>query len=446
MKVGLVAALCAVALASCTVGPDYARPENAAPARFGEKAPAADGGIAFTADAPDQAWWSNLGDPLLAELVGRAAANNQQLAAAKARVREARALHTVSDASTDPRIDLFAVAWELDIFGGGRRSVEAAGARYDAAVESARDVLLLVAAEVARNYVELRADQRRMGLAESTIELQKRFAERTRNKLSSGLALEYDVVGADAQLKASQADIPRLRARIAAAAHRIGVLTGDQPTALVDRLTASRPLPAAPDIVPVGLPSDLMKRRPDIRRTERALHAATAEIGVATADLFPRFSLTGTVGLRGSRFSDLFMADSVVWRIGAGILMPLFNRERLYGQVAAANARADGALAEHRQTVLQALEEVESNLVRYAQGQIRRRELESAVRDSRRALQLARDLYDRGLKDIVHVLTAQRALTENTEALIATEAAAMQDLVALYKALGGGWSQIDVMT
>lgn len=475
-KGGAIAgALATLALCACTVGPDYVRPDSAAGERFGAKAPD-QRDVSFTAETPDRAWWDGLNDPLLSELVSKAAAGNQQIAGAKARIREARALYQGVDAKSDPSISAvlgaranqagrgvpnsssidsgtarglalggFDVRWELDLFGGARRETEAASARYEASVEQARAVLLSVVAEVARNYIELRGGQKKLQLVQETMVLQEKALERVRSKFRAGLALEYDVVTVESPLQVNRAAVPRLRARIQQAAHRIAVLTGDNPTALLDRLLEAKPAPAAPDIVPVGLPSDLLKRRPDVRRSERELQAATADIGAATADLFPRFSLTGSLSSRAGNFTDLFQASSGVWAIGAALVAPLFNRERLEAQVAAKGARAEGALADFRQTTLVALEEVETNLVRYAQEQIRKRELQRAVEQSQKGYQLARDLYERGLKDIVAVIVSQKTYSDNLNDLIDSETAAMTDLIALYKALGGGWSSFDLM-
>lgn len=470
----LAAGLCA-SLGACTVGPDYEQPTSAVPDRFGAKAPGQTD-VAFTDGSPDRAWWDTLGDPLLSELVAKAAAGNQKIAAAKARVREARALYRVEDAETDPKIDAvaggrlthagrnvpnsssvtsdtarglvaggFDARWELDIFGGGRRRSEAASAAYGASVESARDVLLTVVAEVARNYFVLRGTQRRVAMIEQTMLFQQKALDRVRSKFAARLALEYDVVTAETPLQINRAALPAYRADIQVAAHRIAVLTGENPTALLDRLLASKPMPVAPDVVPVGLPSDLLKRRPDVREAERTLQAATAKIGVATADLFPRLSLTGSVSLRAASFTDLFQAGGGVWGLASMLVLPLFNRDRLEAQVAAAGAHADAALADYRQTVLTALEEVESDLVRYGQEQVRRRELQTAVEHSERAYRLSLDLYEKGLKDVVNVVVAQRTYSDNLNSLITSETAAMTDLVALYKALGGGWSSFDLM-
>lgn len=471
----MAGALCALALYACTVGPDYRKPDVAAGEKFGAKAPD-QREVSFTAETPDRSWWEGLNDPLLSELVNRATAGNQQIAGAKARIRESRALYQGVEAKSDPAVGVdiggranqagrsvpnsssidrstarslvgggFNMRWELDLFGGAQRETEAASARYEASVEDARAVLLTVVAEVARNYIELRGSQKKLQLVQETMLLQEKALERMRSKFRAGLALEYDVVTVESPLQINRAAVPRLRARIQQAAHRIAVLTGDNPTALLDRLLEAKPAPAAPDVVPVGLPSDLLRRRPDVRRSERELQAATADIGVATADLFPRFSLTGSVGSRAGSFTDLFQASSGVWAIGAQLVAPLFNRERLEAQVAARGARADAALADHRQTVLIALEEVETSLVRYAQEQIRKRELQRAVDQSQKGYQLARDLYDRGLKDVLAVTVSQRIYSDNLNDLIDSEMAAMTDLIALYKALGGGWSTFDLM-
>lgn len=469
-RIFLAAALAFPAAGCMTVGPDFQKPATPAPAAF---AAAQDPGYATATVNP--AWWRSLGDPTLTQLVELSIRHNQQLAAAVANAEEARAMRSAAGLADQPRVGVasgarsihtadrddgaattlrgqtrgafslgFDSSWELDLFGRGAREEEAADARFLAATAAVDAARVTIAAETARNYVEMRADQRRMATAQSEIDLRRRLVSAIRERRNAGLALEYDLAGAEAELRRAEALIPNYRARIHAAAQRIGVLAGGEAGDVAARMAAGSGVLTAPDVVPVGLPSDLLLRRPDMRAAEQKLRAATAEVGVATADLFPRFSLTGSVGLRAGSFTDLFAMGAGAWNLGPSLTIPLFNRERLHALVAAAGARAQAAAAEYRQTALTALAEVETALVDYAQEQLRRRELQKAVERSRVAFNQARDLYNRGLKDVTTLIVAQRALADNEEALIASEAAAMSKLIGLYKALGGGWEDARV--
>jgi NodT family efflux transporter outer membrane factor (OMF) lipoprotein len=464
-----VFAVVGLAAGGCVkVGPDYQKPASPTPAEFKGATSTDPGAPTFKTAAVDPAWWRGLGDPTLTGLVEASVRHNQQLAVAVANANEARAMRRAAGLNDDPKVSVggyqrtvradqsdtvaanstrgdvwkvfslgFDAAWEPDLFGRASREAEAADARFlaaEAAVDAAR---LTVAAETARNYVELRADQRRIAVTQNEINLRRQLVGTIRERRNAGLALDFDLAGAEAELRRVEAQVPTYRARIHAAAQRIAVLAGGEAGGLVERLSAPSSVPAAPDVVPVGLPSDLLLRRPDLRRAERVLHAATAEVGVATADLFPRFSLTGGFGTRAGSFTELFAAGG--WYFGPSLKIPLFNRERLRALADAAGARAEAAAAEYRQAALTALSEVEIALVDYAQEQLRRRDLQKAVERSRSALGQARDLYSRGLKDIVTVIVAQRSLADNEEALITGEAGAMTKLIVLYKALGGGW-------
>jgi NodT family efflux transporter outer membrane factor (OMF) lipoprotein len=465
----VVFAVVGLAAGGCVkVGPDYQKPATPTPAEYKGATSTDPGAPAYKPAAVDPAWWRALNDPLLAQLVELSVRHNQQLAVAVANANEARALRRAAGLKDEPQVDVggyqrtvradktdtvasnssrgevwkvfsagFDASWEIDLFGGAAREAEAADARFTAAQAAVDAARVTVAADVARNYVDLRADQRRIAVVQGEINLRRQLVATIRERRNAGLALEFDLAGAEAELRRAEAQIPTYRGRIAGAINRIGLLTGGEAGALVERLSVPSSAPAAPDVVPVGLPSDLLLRRPDVRRTERLLHAATAEVGVATADLYPRFSLTGSFGVRSGSFTDLFAAGG--WSFGPSLRIPLFNRARQKALADAAGARAEAAAAEYRQAVLTALSEVEIALAEYAQEQLRRRDLQKAVERSRSALGQARDLYSRGLKDIVTVIVAQRAVADNEEALIAGEAGAMTKLITLYKALGGGW-------
>jgi len=454
-----------ILLAACTaVGPDYESPDtDLAPGFHGADAAGHGGSV-----RPD--WWEVLDDARLTGYVRDAVESNHDLEIGRARIREARALRRVASSRSLPGVgagashqsfetsendvlgsrglgriddDLFDASfdaqWEIDVFGGVRREAESADARLGAAVEAQRATLLSVVSEVARNYVELRGAQRRLVLADRNIEIQSDTLELVANKEQAGLASELDVQRAGSQLRITRSRVPELRAVVHAAALRIAVLTGRLPHELLDELAEQRPIPAPAEIVPVGLPSELLLRRPDVRAAELELHAATADIGIATAELYPRFFLTGMAGVQSVSFTDAFDAASGAWSIGPRVLWPLFQGGRLRANVSAAEARRDAAYQRFRQVVMTALEDVERSLVDYAEEQLERRELERAVLASTRAAELATALYDEGLTDLLTVIDAERTLRDVEDQLAASETAAALEMIRLYKALGGGW-------
>ncbi|MEM9597801.1 MAG: efflux RND transporter permease subunit [Acidobacteriota bacterium] len=490
VRTAVAVSLLSILAGGCTVGPDHEPPAVGPEALgLGEDRPAPSSAVAaVTAKGPseavnpppDAAWWKALGDDMMEELVNDAVAHNHDLEAARARVRQARALRRAVAAGGRPQLaaqvsgagfrlsengpeagplalglaevegELYQVGfdagWEIDVFGGVRRRVEAADARLGAAVESRRGLLLTIIAEVARNYTELRGAQRRLALAEKNVELQVGTHRLVENKAKAGLVSKLDIHRAAALLEGTRALVPPLRADVRAAAHRLAVLTGRPPAALSDRLTTSRPLADPPDLVPVGLDSHLLRRRPDVRAAERRLAAASADIGAATALRYPRFFLTGRGGTEGGSFTDLFDASSRVWSLGPSISWPWFQGGRLRAGVDAAEDAHRAAEAEYRGAVLGAAEDVESALVRYAEEQLRRRALANAADAARRSVDLAQVLYDKGLSDFLPVLDAERTQTEVEDQLAISETAVVLRLVALYKALGGGWQVAEAGT
>ncbi len=469
-----VGVLACVTLAGCTVGPDYDPPTAETLAVPDEYA----GATTRPAEAvtPDVAWWTLFEDPLLVELVEDAARDNLDVEAALARLREARALRRVSrsgffptvDGSADyrrtrlsengagigqaasglPGVELeqdlwqagFDASWELDVFGGVRRSVESADARTDATLESARDVLLATTAEVARNYAELRGAQARLDVARRNIDIQEQTVDLVERKRKADLVPEVEVAQARTQLETTKAALPPLRSAERAAAFRLSVLTGRAPAELLDQLLAARAVPTLPALPDAGVPADLLRRRPDLRQSERLLAAATADVGVATAELYPNFRLLGSFGLESVDLDDLLDAGSRTWSIGPGVTVPLFNAGRLRARVDAEQAQLDAAFAEYRQSVLLALEEVEGSLVRRTEAEAEAAQLRRARDAARRSVELANVLYDRGLRDFQVVLDAQEALVTVEDRLAAAQANAVVEAVALYKALAGGWA------
>jgi len=415
-------------------------------------------------------WWTSFDDQLLASFVERAVGGNLDVRQAEARVREARASRRITASELWPQVgssgsyvrqrtskngigvdpghsfDLYQVgfdaAWELDVFGGIRRGVEAAEADI-AAAEADRDaVLVSLMAEVGLEYVTYRSLQQRILLANENLRVQEATRDLTHRLLSSGLAPELDVTRAEAQVATTAATIPILEQQAAQAMHRLSVLLGQPPMALAEELAPVGPIPAAPATVSVGMPSELLLRRPDVARSERELAAATAQIGVARRDLFPRFFITGVAGLQSLHASDLFDWESRLASIGPSITWPVFQGGAIRANIALKGATREEFLAAYQGVVLQAFQDVEDALVAFSRQQTTRARLEDAVRADRRSAELARTLYAQGLTDFLTVLDAERSLFLSQDTLAQSQRDVALDLVALYKAVGGGWESV----
>src|SRR5205807_5810376 len=334
----------------------------------------------------------------------------------------------------------FAASWELDVFGGIRRSVQAATADMTAAEESRRDVLVILLGDVGRMYAQLRGFQRRLEIANKNIKTQQDTLDLTSARAKAGLATELDVSRAAAQLESTKAVVPTLLSGIDVSIHRLSVLLGEEPGALRSELEKTSPIPSAGPEVDVGLPSDLLKRRPDIRRSEAQLAAATARIGEAKADLFPRFVLTGTAGRQATQLHDLTLGAGNFFSAGPGISLPLFTGGRIRSNIAVQTSRQQEALISYQSAILNSLEEVQDALVNYSQEQERRDRLNEAVQHSQLAVDLATEQYRAGLVDFLSVLEAQRELYANEDQLVQSQTSVTTNLVGLYRALGGGWS------
>jgi multidrug efflux system outer membrane protein len=331
-------------------------------------------------------------------------------------------------------------SWELDVFGGTRRGVQAATADVAAAQENRRDVLVILLGDVGRVYAQLRGFQRRLEIANKNIKTQQDTLDLTAARAKAGLATELDVSRAAAQLESTKASVPTLLSGIDVSIHRLSVLLGEEPGALHSELEKTRPIPSAGPDVQVGLPSDLLKRRPDIRRAEAQVAAATARIGEAKRDLFPRFVLTGTAGRQATQLHDLTLGAGNFYGVGPGISLPLFTGGRIRSNIAVQSSRQRAALISYQSTILNSLEEVQNALVTYAQEQERRDRLNEAVQHSQLAVDLATEQYRAGLVDFLSVLEAQRELYANEDQLVQSQTSVTTNLVGLYRALGGGWS------
>lgn len=333
----------------------------------------------------------------------------------------------------------FDASWEIDVFGGQRRAIEAANADTAAALEDRRDVLVSLVAEVARNYIQLRTAQLESSIAQQNLHDQQDTLELTRSRYQAGFATELDVARQAAQVASTAATLPAMEATIRQSIHALGVLLAQDPESLSAELSTSAPIPPVPPRVPVGVPADLLRRRPDIRRAERQLAAASARIGVATADFYPKFSLTGSFGLDSSQIKQLFDWNSRYFALSPGVSWPIFDAGRIRSNVQVQKELARQAATSYESTVLNALREVEDSLTSYRTEQLRRKSLADAVDESRQAVDLARQQYEKGVIDFLEVLDAQRSLLDAQDVLAQSDSAISLDLVSLYKALGGGW-------
>ncbi len=314
-------------------------------------------------------------------------------------------------------------------------------ADVQASVEDRRAVLITLVGEVGTNYLNLRGFQHQVAIAKKNLEAQQKTAEITRKRFQAGFVSRLDVANADAQVATTAAIIPRLESEAQAAIYTIGVLLGKEPAFLAKELASVTPMPPTPPQVPVGLPSDLLRRRPDIRRAEAQLHAATARIGVAVADLFPKFNLTGSLGLAANDITRVGTQGSRFWSFSPSVSWPVFAGGKIRWNIEVQNALQEQALLQYQQAVLTALKEVETALVAYAKEQEQQKSLAVAVANNRQAVDLAMRLYVAGKTDFLNVLNAQRALFITEDALTISTRALGTNLVALYKALGGGWEQ-----
>lgn len=457
IRIAVLLAAVGVLAAGCAVGPDYHAPHPNAPARWI--------GSTNTQAAQLTRWWRQFHDPELTRLVEEALATNLDVRLAEAKLRESRAARGVIAGSLWPSVNGsagyqrtrtatssntlpqdenlyqagFDALWEIDIFGGLRRSVESADATVQAAQEGLRDAQVSLAAEVARDYIQLRGLQAEIAVAEDNLKAQQHTATITRERQQAGFVSALDVANADSQVATTRARIPVLQASAQQAIYALSVLLARSPGYLLNELSTAKPLPVTPPSVPVGLPSDLLRRRPDIREAEAQLHAATAQIGVATAELFPSFSLTGNVSWQSNLLHTWFNDPSLASAIGPTVNWALFQGGAIRSNISAQEALRDQAFITYQKTVLTAFQDVENALFAYRTEWVHRQALSEAVESSQKAVAIARQMYSAGQTDFLNVLQAQAALYLAEDAFVQSNSAACQDLIALYKALGGGW-------
>ena len=471
-----------------TLGPDFATPGWSGPASwFSARKTVAP--VSQTVEAPiDPEWWTLFRDPVLTALERRVGAENPDVAIAALRIEQSRAQYDVAMAAGLPRInanasyqrqkssnvgttanasnplgangasgntslglgsrklnpvDVFQVgfdaSWELDLWGKIRRSIESAEANTQAAEEVRRGVLLTNLAEVARGYITLRGVQTQLRIARENVRTSEDSLKLTRQRAAGGVTTTLDVSNASAQLSTILARIPALEQQEAQLINALSLLLGMPPNGLRAELQTPRAVPPVPPKVPIGLPAELTRRRPDVREAEARLHAVTAEIGVATAAFFPSVRLSASAGLQSLQFGKLFDLNARQYAASPGLTIPLFEAGQLRATLHLTETRQKEAALAYQQVVLRALHEVDNALTAYRSEQTRRQWLMDAVAENRRALELSRARYQQGVADFLTVLDAQRNLLANELLLSDSTTAVSGNLVVLYKALGGGW-------
>jgi NodT family efflux transporter outer membrane factor (OMF) lipoprotein len=465
----------AMLLAGCfAVGPDYEPPKIPVPHQWSETTANTD-----SHSVRLDTWWKAFNDPVLDQLISDATTSNLNFKLALERVKDARALRSATIAAGLPNLNAksnvsrrfnntsspasqtggtssvgggfgignqfinifqmgFDAQWELDFFGGIRRAVEAADATVEAEIENSRDVQITLLGEVARNYIELRANQQLIAITYENLRAQQDTLKLTQIRQQAGLASMLEVTQAQAQADTTKAQLPNYETVVKQSIHALSVLLGKEPGALTSQLEQRSALPAIVANVTANLPSELLQRRPDIRRAERQLAAANAAVGVATAELYPKINLAAFIGLQNMRVTD-FTPLGKSWSAASSLTMPIFNWGKLNANIDSKKAQFEQTFLTYRATVLSAFQDVENALIAYRKEQERHNALAQAVAANQLAVQLANERYQKGLTAFIDVLESQTTLYQARSLLTSSRSALAGDLVALYKALGGGW-------
>ncbi len=454
-------------IAGCKVGPDYAPPDQPIPDEYAWADPQQE-----TPPAEPTTWWHRFDDPTLDTLIAKATFDNFDLRIAAERIDEYRAIYGIAASELYP--DLGAIAaysrertpgtdftvsgfslggtpynsysvgldasWEIDLFGRIARSIEAAQGDLQTVVEDWRYAMVSIRAEVATTYIAIRTLQARLAVIESNVASQQRFVDLLELQLAAGTTTEAQVAQARAQLAQDRALIPEYASTLSDQLASLAVLLGTTPGALADSLPAGCGIPAPPGDVAVGIPADLIRRRPDIRAAERALAAATARVGQATADLYPKLTLSGQFGFGASTFNDLFQWSSRAYSAGPSLTWDFFNGDRLKSVVKEQESLTRQALLTYEQTVIQAIGEVESSLLGFVFAVRQRDDLRRAVEDARQSYELTLSQYEHGVTDFLNVITAQQTMLSAEDSLAQARGLAAEALVAVYRSIGGGWT------
>ncbi|MGD0232145.1 MAG: efflux transporter outer membrane subunit [Syntrophorhabdales bacterium] len=455
-------------MTGCMVGPNYHPPQPAAlPGAWAGVEATGQPSVATAQQADLTGWWRQFNDPTLTALVDEALKANLDLTLAEARVRQARALRGVAVGGLFPSVtasgsyqrvhtagvtpgngseNLYQAGldavWELDIFGGVRRAVESANANIQVAVENLRDVQVTLIAEVALDFIQLRGYQQQIVVAQNNLKAQEHTADITRRLDKVGFDSALDVAEAEGNVATTESQIPVLETEARQSIYALSVLLARPPADLVARLSPTGNLPTIPAQIPAGIPSDLLRRRPDIREAEAQLHSATAQIGVAVADLFPTFSLTGGVDWQHNLFGSLLTKNNRSYFVGPSATWSIFQGGAIVANVHVQEALRDQAFITYQETVLNALQDVENALIAFSKEQQHRKILNDAVTYNSKAVDLSLKLFAEGQVNFLNVVTAQLSLYTSQNALVQSESSIVTDLIALYKALGGGWEVV----
>lgn len=470
---GTLIALVVAAVGGCRVGPEHCIPSAPVAPEWSHLSVAG-----LTADSPAPlAWWTLLNDPVLNDYVQQAASQNLDLAAAAERIAESRAQRGVARGGLFPQADAIAsytradisnnaspfgtainlppfdlwvagfdASWEIDVFGRVRRTIEAATADIGVAAEQRNDLLVTLVGDVATNYVRARTLQQQIAVARNNVELQAATLQLAEDRFSLGAVGELDVFQARSNLNRTQSVIPLLERDLEITVNRLAVLQGIPPGRVLPGLEQPGPIPDPPATVTVGLPINLLRQRPDVRLAERDLAAQAARVGIAVADLYPRFSLDGTFTVDATEIEDWFTGDSIAYRVGPTAVWNILNFGRVRSNIAVQEARWRQLVFNYRQTVLTAAEEVENAIAAYVHNRENSAELQEAVDAARQAAELAEFQYRQGATDFQRVLDAERFLTELQDEHVQSEGEVVVSLIALYKALGGGWQPAALAT
>jgi multidrug efflux system outer membrane protein len=467
MRCQSLAVAVVVLVGGCTVGPDYEAPRTEMPDLWQQKL--TEGLAEGKADL--RTWWTVLSDPVLDGLIDRATVGNLDLKQAVARILQARAQLGIAGGEQFPSVDATGTversrisnevagstappqkrtdtfysggldaSWELDFWGRIRRNVESADASLGGSIWDYRDTLVVLYADVATNYVEIRTLQARIQSALNNVKTQQGALRLTIDRNRAGLAPDLDVRQAELNLATTEAFVPQLRSDLAQALHRLAVLLGEFPSAIDTELAEPAPIPGPPKQVSVGLPAELLRQRPDIRAAERQLAAQTAQIGVATSDLYPRFTLSGAFAFEAFSLSNLFKWDARSWSFGPAFRWNIFDAGRIRSNINLQDALTQQLLASYEQTVLTGVEDVEDAIAAYTEEKVRQEALRRSVVAAQASTRLVETLYRTGLTDFQNVLDTQRSLFTQEDQLAQSTGLVTENLIRLYKALGGGWA------
>ncbi len=473
--------LCCALIGGCMVGPNYEAPDVA----IADDWQNPDAPSSISEEPPASKWWELFEDPLLCKYIDRAAQANEQILAAEARICEARAMRQVAASALFPQVSadlnamktyfskngpvysatpgqmssstnilpfnvqapqiqnlfnaLFDASWEIDLFGKTRRAVEGASAVADRAIDEKNDILLSVFAELARNYLELCSARKQTSLVETNLALLEKTAFLIKERLKYGYSNQLDLDRVEAELSSLKSQLPELYAIAYRNTYAIAVLTGSMPETLVDELASVKELPRLPSSIAIGLKSDLLRRRPDVRAAERTLAAATAYIGVAVASFYPSFVMSGGAGFQSLQLKDLFQSSSKTWAYGGNFNIPVFEGGKLVGYLEAARASACAAAHTYQQTILSALQDAETALALFTEARASSSNLSESASQYRHLAWLSQIRHQKGLVGLLDVLDSDRQFVRSQIDLLASDTKAFIDLIALYKSLGGGW-------